>query len=345
MNPCSLVVYSAMALHAALAPAPPGKVICLGNGHYGKLELSAEKRAPGVTVRAAQSRAGDDRRRRAQRLQPQAGPLRDRRRSRDRAGLAQDLGPAQPHQRRLLRGRSGPDHEHQHLRHDDPRQPLRRPLRRGRDPPQPLPRQRRPRSLRGPDRRQRDHRRARERQPQRLPAIGLGRRRPLLPPQLPARQPLPGLLHQGPAGAGRPRRPRRQPDAAQRRSLRAGGQLLRAARDRPDRRADPRRRLRSEHDLDPGQRHPGRASRRALRPGHRSPTTCSSASGATGRGRSPPSSSAATSSASGKGPCRACGAARRTSCKPSFLDPAVDDYRLAGGIGIDWAPRDQHYGP
>ena len=53
MNPCSLVVYSVMAVHAALAPAPPGKVICLGNGNYGKLELSAEKRAPGVTVRAA----------------------------------------------------------------------------------------------------------------------------------------------------------------------------------------------------------------------------------------------------------------------------------------------------
>ena len=53
MNPCSLVVYSAMALHAALAPAPPGKVICLGDGHYGKLELSASKRAPGVTIRAA----------------------------------------------------------------------------------------------------------------------------------------------------------------------------------------------------------------------------------------------------------------------------------------------------
>ena len=78
---------------------------------------------------------------------------------------------------------------------------LRRPLRRGRDPAQPLPRQRRPRPLRGPDRRQRDHRRARERQPQRLPAVGLGRRRPLLPPQLPARQPLPGLLRQRPAGA------------------------------------------------------------------------------------------------------------------------------------------------
>ncbi len=53
MNPCSLIVYSVMAVHAALAPAPPGKVICLGNGHYGKLELSAEKRAPGVTIRAA----------------------------------------------------------------------------------------------------------------------------------------------------------------------------------------------------------------------------------------------------------------------------------------------------
>jgi hypothetical protein len=53
VNPCSLVVYGAMALHAALAPAPPGKVICLGDGQYGKLELSAEKRAPGVTIRAA----------------------------------------------------------------------------------------------------------------------------------------------------------------------------------------------------------------------------------------------------------------------------------------------------
>jgi hypothetical protein len=53
LNPCSLVVYSVMAVHAALAPAPAGKVICLGNGDYGKLELSAEKRAPGVTVRAA----------------------------------------------------------------------------------------------------------------------------------------------------------------------------------------------------------------------------------------------------------------------------------------------------
>jgi hypothetical protein len=53
LNPCSLVVYSVMAVHTALAPAPPGKVICLGNGHYGKLELSAEKRTPGVTIRAA----------------------------------------------------------------------------------------------------------------------------------------------------------------------------------------------------------------------------------------------------------------------------------------------------
>ena len=33
------------------------------------------------------------------------------------------------------------------------------------------------------------------------------------------------------------------------------------------------------------------------------------------------------------------------SCEPSFLAPAVDDYRLASGVGVDWAPRQQHYGP
>ena len=33
------------------------------------------------------------------------------------------------------------------------------------------------------------------------------------------------------------------------------------------------------------------------------------------------------------------------SCKPAFLDPAADDYRLTGGVGVDWAPREQHYGP
>ena len=39
------------------------------------------------------------------------------------------------------------------------------------------------------------------------------------------------------------------------------------------------------------------------------------------------------------------GRSSSTSCKPSFLNPAVDDYRVAGGVGIDWAPRDRHYGP
>jgi len=32
-------------------------------------------------------------------------------------------------------------------------------------------------------------------------------------------------------------------------------------------------------------------------------------------------------------------------CDPAFLGPAKDDYRLADGPGIDWAPRQQHYGP
>ena len=47
LNPCSLVVYSVMAVHAALAPAPPGKVICLGNGHYGKLSSRPRSGRPG----------------------------------------------------------------------------------------------------------------------------------------------------------------------------------------------------------------------------------------------------------------------------------------------------------
>jgi len=53
VTPCSLVVHSLVALHLALAPAPPGKVICLANGSYGELTLHGQKRAPGVTIRAA----------------------------------------------------------------------------------------------------------------------------------------------------------------------------------------------------------------------------------------------------------------------------------------------------
>jgi hypothetical protein len=36
-----------------------------------------------------------------------------------------------------------------------------------------------------------------------------------------------------------------------------------------------------------------------------------------------------------------------TACSLSFVNPAVDDYRLAtaNGRGIDWAPASQHYGP
>ena len=35
----------------------------------------------------------------------------------------------------------------------------------------------------------------------------------------------------------------------------------------------------------------------------------------------------------------------RRDCSPAFADPAHDDYRVPGGAGVDWAPRDQHYGP
>ncbi|HKH64883.1 MAG TPA: hypothetical protein VKA35_05425, partial [Solirubrobacterales bacterium] len=33
-------------------------------------------------------------------------------------------------------------------------------------------------------------------------------------------------------------------------------------------------------------------------------------------------------------------------CAPAFLNPAADDYRLAGGgRGVTWVPSEQHYGP
>jgi hypothetical protein len=35
----------------------------------------------------------------------------------------------------------------------------------------------------------------------------------------------------------------------------------------------------------------------------------------------------------------------RTDCHPRFKNPAVDDYRLANGRGVNWAPANQHYGP
>jgi hypothetical protein len=33
------------------------------------------------------------------------------------------------------------------------------------------------------------------------------------------------------------------------------------------------------------------------------------------------------------------------STNPGFLNPAADDYRTGSGVGVDWAPADQHYGP
>jgi hypothetical protein len=34
----------------------------------------------------------------------------------------------------------------------------------------------------------------------------------------------------------------------------------------------------------------------------------------------------------------------RRECSPRFLDPAHDDYRLGNGLGVDWAPAQQHFG-
>jgi hypothetical protein len=34
-----------------------------------------------------------------------------------------------------------------------------------------------------------------------------------------------------------------------------------------------------------------------------------------------------------------------TACSLPFPNPAIDDYRIGGGRGVDWAPADQHYGP
>lgn len=35
----------------------------------------------------------------------------------------------------------------------------------------------------------------------------------------------------------------------------------------------------------------------------------------------------------------------KVACHPKFRDPAVDDYRLSDGRGVNWAPANQHYGP
>jgi hypothetical protein len=35
----------------------------------------------------------------------------------------------------------------------------------------------------------------------------------------------------------------------------------------------------------------------------------------------------------------------RRDCSPPFANPAKDDYRLESGIGVDWAPGDERYGP
>jgi hypothetical protein len=50
---CSATVSGAEALTSALSSAAPGSVLCLADGSYAKLTLSASKPSPGVTVRAA----------------------------------------------------------------------------------------------------------------------------------------------------------------------------------------------------------------------------------------------------------------------------------------------------
>jgi hypothetical protein len=39
------------------------------------------------------------------------------------------------------------------------------------------------------------------------------------------------------------------------------------------------------------------------------------------------------------------GAGNEGQCSPPFQNPSVDDYRLANGRGVDWAPAEEHYGP
>jgi Right handed beta helix region len=45
-----------------------------------------------------------------------------------------------------------------------------------------------------------------------------------------------------------------------------------------------------------------------------------------------------------EGTLPALSATSATDCSPSFLAPAADDYRLAGGRGVSWAPGGQGYG-
>ncbi len=49
-------------------------------------------------------------------------------------------------------------------------------------------------------------------------------------------------------------------------------------------------------------------------------------------------------SAGGSWPAQVSG--ETISCSPAFANPSIDDYRLSGSDrGVDWAPREQHYGP
>jgi hypothetical protein len=50
---CTSTASTVAAAQSAVSSAPPGSVVCLANGSYGKVTLDASKAAPGVTLRAA----------------------------------------------------------------------------------------------------------------------------------------------------------------------------------------------------------------------------------------------------------------------------------------------------
>ena len=195
---------------------------------------------------------------------------------------------------------------------------------------------------------QRDHQRPRERQPLRLPAVGLGRRQPGLRPQLPARQPLPGLLHQGPAVHRDQRRRLRQPPGPKRGRLRQRPRL-RSAELLPALRPRGQRPRLQQHDLDAGERQSDDLPRfgldqRRARSQRRLPAL---------DGRQPllllRSRQHLLQARDGlrMGCCRPPGYST-TACSPAFPAPTLaggDDYRLGNGRGVDWRPARQHYGP
>ena len=221
---CTTTVSSTSAAASAVSSAATGSVVCLADGSYGRLSLNASKSAPGSDGAGRQPRRRDDRGRDhgGQLHHPRAvqGPGRLGRRA---AGVDGDDGRSQPDDRQphQLRGlRVSRDHDGQvqrrlHHQQQDPGQ-----LQRGPDPGQPLSRRsgRRPVWPAGRGQRVRGERRVG--QPRRRLSVGVGRRQPVLPQELPARLRRSGLLRQGPAERDRRAGLRRQPHRAPEPSVR-----------------------------------------------------------------------------------------------------------------------------